>query len=256
MLRRSTALLVVLATVAALGQAGPAQQAQASLPSATTFNGQPTVGAVFLHGFTRPHTCTAAVIRSTRGNLIITAAHCFSGSGVGIIFAPGYRNGVAPYGTWTVTRSYVDPRWKSSRDPRFDYAILQVASASGRSVMSLAGGYPLGLSQPSGTSVWVPAYPAGTGGLPITCTRPQTYTSGYPTLLCNGYPGGVSGSPFLVRVGSVIYVTGVLGGLHNGGCNVYTSYASPITTAINAVYARANGNHAADVLPTPPADGC
>jgi len=54
--------------------------------------------------------CSASVVPSRRGNVILTAAHCLIDRGTGTLatkgsleFIPGYRNGVGPDGTWKVT---------------------------------------------------------------------------------------------------------------------------------------------------------
>src|SRR5688500_17661604 len=54
------------------------------------------------------HYCTASVVHSEGRDLIVTAAHCLTGSGSGgIEFVPGYREVKAPYGDWAVARTYV-----------------------------------------------------------------------------------------------------------------------------------------------------
>src|SRR5215475_13426786 len=40
---------------------------------------------------------------------------------------PGYHDGVAPYGFWTVEHAYADPDWLADQDDDRDYVILQVA---------------------------------------------------------------------------------------------------------------------------------
>src|SRR5260370_12664091 len=57
--------------------AGPAISPPPGTPSATLFNGVPTVGALFFTtngGAT--HFCTATVVDSTHENLVLTPAHC------------------------------------------------------------------------------------------------------------------------------------------------------------------------------------
>ncbi len=55
------------------------------------------VGALFADG---SHFCTASVVHSEAGDLVLTAAHCVRD---GMTFAPGYHDGVTPFGMWTVT---------------------------------------------------------------------------------------------------------------------------------------------------------
>lgn len=252
--------LLITALVSAVTVATGAMPASAaSIPTATNFGGMKTVGALFPAG-SNTHTCTASVMHSATANLIVTAAHCLHGTGAGMVFIPGYANGKAPYGRWVVTKAWAPYTWRTSQNPAYDYAILQVASQvrTGKRVgiQQVTGGYSIALTRPYGTSITVPAYNAGSGDLPVRCTNKMGLTRGYPTLMCNRYYGGVSGAPFLANVGGVTYNAGVLGGLHQGGCYSYVSYASPITKAFDQVYYRAIANGASDRLPVPGGDGC
>src|SRR6266513_1461073 len=80
------------------------------------FAGEPAVGALFTRSSGRlgPHFCTASVVDSPAGDLVMTAAHCVSGKPGTIDFVPGYDQGSTPYGGWTVTKIYVDRAWRSS----------------------------------------------------------------------------------------------------------------------------------------------
>ena len=91
------------------------------------FAGTPAVGALFTmsRGKLGQHFCTASVINSPHGDLVVTAAHCMSGMS-GVAFVPGYDHGAAPYGVWIVTKVYADRSWTSSSDPDDDVAFLQV----------------------------------------------------------------------------------------------------------------------------------
>ena len=80
------------------------------------FSGQPAVGALFTRssGQLGKHFCTASVVDSPAGDLVITAAHCVTGAAGTVEFVPGYDHGSTPYGVWTVTKVYVDRAWRSS----------------------------------------------------------------------------------------------------------------------------------------------
>ena len=69
-----------------------------------TFNGVPTVGALFFTTGSGRHYCTASVVDSDTEDLVITAAHCVYGSGYAthLEFVPGYQDGREPYGAWAV----------------------------------------------------------------------------------------------------------------------------------------------------------
>jgi V8-like Glu-specific endopeptidase len=217
-------------------------------PSAVTFDGLPEVGALFTSTPIRTHTCTASVVDSPAGDVIVTAAHCLESSVDRDVFVPMFHNGIAPYGRWHVTGAYVDPRWRSTRDPHFDYAFLTVAPQMQNDHLTsiqnaVGGGNPLALKARFGIPVLVVGYPAGVTGSPIMCATTTYNHLGYPAFDCNGYVGGTSGSPWLVLSGpsttGAIY--GVLGGLQQGGATPSTSYSSPFGSSTFTVYNCARG---------------
>lgn len=260
--RRPRSLLSALTVFSAsAGLAAAGSGAGATVPSATSFGGHPAVGALFSNPTaTGSHGCTASVVASRSGDTVLTAAHCLRGNGTGYSFVPQYRAGAKPFGVWTVTRAYVDPRWKATQDPKYDVAILTVAphtvNGVSRNIQWFTGGYRMHWAPYTGNSLYVPAYNGGSGDMPIRCTAPNYYTSGFPGFTCNGYYDGVSGAPFILMQGGVNYVAGVIGGLHQGGCSPQTSYSSPFVTAQQNLLARAQSHAAADVLPVPGSDGC
>jgi V8-like Glu-specific endopeptidase len=187
------------------------------------------------------HFCTASVVDSPVGDLVITAAHCVTGRHAGqFVFVPGYHNRQAPYGIWPVTRVFVDQNWSDSADPDDDVAFLVVRKAgTTTSLQSLTGGERLGLGQRAGQMVRVIGYPDATD-VPISCMNQAILFS--PTQLqfdCNGYTGGTSGSPLLANVsrstglGTVI---GVIGGYEQGGYTPVVSYAARLEANAAALY--------------------
>lgn len=227
---------------------------------ANPFASDPTVAAVFREGLAAGHECTASVVQSPGRNLFIGAAHCFSGATVGVHLVPGYHDGQAPYGVWTVTGAYADPSWITSQDPRRDWVFLSVApqQRNGRSVnvQDITGGNLLLFKFPAGQQVTVPAYPGGAVQQPITCKARSYSYEGYSAFNCDGYVGGTSGAPFLVATPFGPAVVGVIGGLHQGGCVSWTSYSSPLGMNAWEAYLRASFSGMPDVLPEPGPDGC
>jgi len=255
----AVALTITLSLGAGSAAADP--PAPAGTPTAVHFNGVPSVGAIFEHGLHNPHTCSASVVQSPGHDLVLTAAHCISGTGVGIVFAPGYEHGKTAYGVWTVVKTWVSRTWKTSQDPHNDYAFLQIASQVMNkrrvNIQDVTGGAVLGVAPRVGTNVTDIAYPAGIDDSPITCTTKLTGTGGYPTFNCNGYPGGTSGSPFLVEhPGRPNVVVGLIGGLHQGGCYEWNSFSSPFGSETNRTYQRAAHRLPADTVPAARSDGC
>lgn len=233
--------------------------------STATTTGQGTVathqvGALFGAGTTR-HSCTASVIHSSSGNLLLTAAHCVSGTGAGMTFAPGYANGVAPYGVWTVTSVQVPSGWITSQDPDDDIAVLTVASqvtgGSSRTVESVVGAELVGSTPSSGTSVTALGYVAGTGGSPVTCTTTTTTTGSSPTLACAGFAGGTSGGPWLtVDDSGRTTVVATVSGHNQGGCSPDVSYSAPLDDTLTALVAAASRGNPGQTVPAAGSDGC
>ena len=104
--RRSLATLVACGALVIGGPVAVAQaaaDADANAGGTVHFAGLPPVGALFASadytGSTAAHFCTATVIDSPAGDLVLTAAHCVAGASQGaytpgqITFAPGYDDG-------------------------------------------------------------------------------------------------------------------------------------------------------------------
>jgi hypothetical protein len=244
-------VLLIAALTLGLADPGAAGASNGSVPTATPVRSIKTVGPLFfpsllglvpaLHG---PHFCSASVVHSAGHDLVITAAHCVYGTGPTIEFAPGFHDGIAPYGVWQVTRLYVDRAWRTSRDPHRDVAFLRVAPRNGRHIEDVVGAHALGVPV-AGSSVTVDGYPAGSGGRPITCTNRLYLTHGYPSFACRGYVAGVSGGPWLAG-GRVV---GVIGGFEQGGCTDAISYSSPFGAWTAALLRRAQAGGPGDIVP-------
>jgi V8-like Glu-specific endopeptidase len=182
-------------------------------------------------GDTRTWMCSASLIK--RG-VVVTAAHCVANFGQSQFytnwqFVPGYRNGKAPYGTWTVQTAWVPTAYYNGTDAcavagvvcQDDVAVLVLtASATGK--------YP-------GTSTgW---YGYGWNGYGFTGGLTQITQLGYPVCLDNGFYmerndsygftssgnsnntligslmcGGSSGGPWLVNLGLRPSLTGTSAG--------------------------------------------
>jgi V8-like Glu-specific endopeptidase len=225
-----------------------------TIPTAHHFSGMPTVGPLFPSATATRHGCTASVIDSPAGNLLLTAAHCVSGRYVGTVFAPGYDAGKEPYGLWTVIAVHGATGWLKNHDTQNDYAFLVVGprTINGKvtQIQDVTGGNQLGNAAVAGETVTVPAYARGSDDQPLTCTIKVYLDDGFPAFNCNPYPGGTSGSPWLVSTAHGDVVVGVIGGLHQGGCHTYTSYSSAFSTTTWRTYATS-----AEGLPTTPFPG-
>jgi len=212
----------------------------------------PRVGAIFLGGGDL-HACTGSVLHSAAGDLVLTAAHCLGGGGPAT-FVPGFAGSAAPSDVWTLDVLYLYPRWVANKDPRADYVIARVSRADGASIEAVVGSaLSLGSAPAKGTRVNVVAYAAGVGGMPIGCqVSTGIEDGGYPALPCAGLADGTSGAPWI----SGSTVTGVIGGLHGGGCAANLSYSSPFDQHITDLLARADAAGPGDVPPAGINDEC
>jgi hypothetical protein len=256
---RRTAVPAVLLVAVLVGCAGPSPTGRAR-PEATAapaavaqpVSADPRVGAVFV-GDGPVHTCTASVLDSARGDLILTAAHCLA-DGLDATFVPGFDAAAQAQDPWHLDAVYLDSRWLDGQDPLADYAIARVSRDRGDTPGHQAGGgLALGTAPRPGTPVTVTGYQVGIGGGPIGCRAPTAVAAdGFPAVPCEGLVAGVSGAPWVA--GSV--VTGLVGGLDGGGCDEDLSYSPPFDGHIERLLARAEAGGPADAAPAADDDGC
>jgi hypothetical protein len=90
--------------------------------------------------------CSAAVISQ---RLVLTAGHCVHrgsedtlGFYTNFMFTPAYRNGQAPFGTWTATAYAVTAAWAAGKaiypNPG-DFGVLEIADQQGHRIGDLTG---------------------------------------------------------------------------------------------------------------------
>ncbi|KEF08941.1 hypothetical protein DF17_01030 [Streptomyces rimosus] len=193
------------------------------------------------------HHCTASVVHSATRDLVVTAAHCVYDGGfrTNLVFAPGYHDGVVPYGVWVPSRIVVDPRWADRRDEDHDVAFLRVrrprgSGPAGQRVEDLTGAERIRFSPPGGLPTRTVGYPDDRE-TPVSCRNTTTAVPGQLRFDCAGFPNGTSGGQMLTAVDpgtGLGTVTGVIGGLDEGGDDE-TSYSSWFGPDIAALYRRA-----------------
>ncbi|MGW5847533.1 trypsin-like serine peptidase [Streptomyces sp. NPDC055254] len=201
------------------------------------------VGPLFAGGLDGGHFCSAAVVRSAGRDVIATAAHCLDGPGT-TVFAPGYRDGTAPYGVWRLTGVHVAPGWTDGQDPDADIAFATVAPVDGGehaaledAVEDAVGGFPVAGAQPDGAAVTVVGYPRDQEA-PLRCVNATELISDTQRRIgCPDLSGGTSGSPWLVDGA----LAGVLGGHEGGGTVPEVSYSAVMGDAALELYRSAAG---------------
>lgn len=200
------------------------------------------VGALFRGGVAPfNHFCTASVVTSPGRSLIVSAAHCLSGDNSDLLFAPGYHDGLAPYGVWQVVAVQLDADWQADEDPDHDFAFAEVAPLHGRYLQDVVGGNRLGVGADVGGPVHITGYPS-VRDEPITCSNGVSWYS--PTQLriyCADYSDGTSGSPWVTKLdktgtGTVV---GVIGGFEQGGYTDDVSYTVYFASTVAALYSQA-----------------
>jgi V8-like Glu-specific endopeptidase len=205
------------------------------------FAGTPAVGALFTMsaGKLGRHFCTASVVDSPDGDLVLTAAHCMSGVS-SAVFVPGYDRGATPYGVWAVTKVYLDQSWKASSDPDDDFAFLKVGQADSIvPIEDVTGAEQLETGSPARQLVEVIGYPDATDE-PIACKNwTREPMSDQLEFDCGGYTDGTSGGPFLAGVSPQTgqgMVIGVIGGYEQGGLTPQVSYSPTFGANAAALY--------------------
>jgi V8-like Glu-specific endopeptidase len=192
-------------------------------------------------GKLKQHFCTASVIDSPHGDLVITAAHCVTGTSGTVVFVPGYDGGTTPDQVWTVTTVYVDQAWKSSANPDDDAAILRVSQpGSSVPIEDVTGADKLATGAPATRQlVQVIGYP-DSANQPITCQNwikePMTDQLEFD---CGSYTDGTSGGPFLADVDATTgqgRVIGVIGGYEQGGDTPQVSYSAVLGANVAALF--------------------
>ena len=207
------------------------------------FSGTPPVGALFTTsaGGLNQHFCTATVVHSPAGDLVITAAHCVTGTQGTLDFVPGYDQGGEPYGVWTVTKVYVDQAWSSSSSQNDDFAFVRVSRpGSSVPIEDVTGAERLDTDLPASRElVQVIGYPNATNQ-PVTCQNPiKQAMAGQLEFDCDGYTNGTSGGPFLSEIDQVTgqgLVIGVIGGYQQGGDSPQVSYSPVLGANAAALY--------------------
>jgi Trypsin len=223
--------------------AGPAITPPPGIPTARSFGGVPTVGALFFTTGSAAHFCTASVVDSKTQNLVLTAAHCVysSAPATNLEFVPGYHNGRRPHGSWVVKTIVVAAGWAKSQNRNLDFAFLVVTPPAGvqKQIQQVTGGLQLGVNKPYRRPIEVVGYNNG-ASRPVECaTHSFEFKPGQMEFYCHGFRDGTSGAPWIVRYNShngTGVVFGDIGGFELGGVLEWASYSSYFGSAALHLY--------------------
>ncbi|MEV6833372.1 trypsin-like peptidase domain-containing protein [Streptomyces sp. NPDC051133] len=225
--RPSGAVSHVARTAGHTGQTGPPTQAMGTTGDVVADRQTARVGALFdadrADDLSGGHLCTASVVHSPHGDLIVTAAHCVSDTGTDLVFVPGYRNGHAPNGVWKLEHRYLPDGWTKDQDEDSDLAFATVDDQDGKAIEDVVGANRFTTGTATGaTAVTVIGYP-DSRETPISCTnKPTSQSSTQQRIDCPAFTLGTSGSPWINSEGQVV---GVLGGYDEGGDTDDVSYS-------------------------------
>lgn len=257
--RRAVTTVTALTLAVGVNLALGGDASASPVPTAKTVGGLSMVGALFPSDQSSSHFCSASVVSTHAGNVIVTAAHCIQGDPKGEVFVPGYNRGAEPYGSWQITGAYTSPVWLRAQDPQHDYAFLTVAdkNIAGLDVtlQSVTGGMHVSTAPANGETVTVAGYNTGTDTAQ-SCTTRVEWQGAYPSFRCANYLDGSSGSPWMAQGPHGLEVVGVIGGLNQGGCDASISYSSAFKGDVHLDEHKATGHHTGETLPNPNSDGC
>lgn len=202
------------ATVA--GDAGTAAAAPDMAPAAVPENPRSQLGKVFFTLGGVNYVCSGTATNSGNGDVVTTAGHCLHEGGGGsfasqFTFVPAYNNGSAPYGQWSASDLFTSSGWANSGDFNVDvgFAVMN-ENASGQSLTSVVGSYPIAFNLARGLTYTSYGYPAGApfnGQRLYSCTgaaRPDPAGQTTQGITCD-MTGGSSGGGWITggRLNSV-----------------------------------------------------
>lgn len=209
-------------------------------PAAPQYN--PAIGALFADG---SHFCTASVVHSDLGDLLLTAAHCLhEGEGgdylTGISFAPGYHDGVAPYGYWEVDNPAVPDGWADSSDPDLDVGFATAhQTGNPKTLESITGANTLATGSGFTHQITLTGYPDAQE-TPVVCHAATEQADTYQMRVdCPGFSTGTSGGPWVIDSDPATErgtIVGVIGGYLYGGDDPDTSYSSYFDNDVATLY--------------------
>lgn len=193
------------ATETALTRTAPTARKRVPVPK--------TAGKLFFSTNQGGAVCSAATVKSRRGNQVITAGHCVN-SGPGgqgwydnFLFVPKYHKRRAPLGKWAFSNAWAFNGWINDGKFAYDQAVIQFKKRSGRKLARVTGAnrVKFGANQRQrGVRIWGwPAEgPRYNGQVAKRCDGKTTRRgrSKDAKMVCP-MTGGASGGPWLLKKG-------------------------------------------------------
>lgn len=110
--------------------------------------------------------CSASVVGGSSGNVVLTAAHCLWDPAAkvqytNVVFAPGYHDGVAPYGLWSQRDWLWHVQWHDHNKWHYDYGyIVLFPRSDGTRIVDRVGALGFRVNEGSFENIDAMGYPA------------------------------------------------------------------------------------------------
>jgi V8-like Glu-specific endopeptidase len=164
------------------------------------------VGKVFFH---KPSggdwVCSASALNSPSKQLVITAGHCVHEGAGGTwvtnwTFAPRYRSGSRPFGTFAAKQFRTFNTWISSSDLSRDVGMVTTWPLNGNKLVDVVGGNGLNWNWPKNVAITILGYPqnANNGEIQQWCQGTTSDGGGGTIAIGCNFNGGSSGGPWMM----------------------------------------------------------
>jgi V8-like Glu-specific endopeptidase len=140
----------------------------------TTYN--PAHGKVFFSDGSANYVCSGTALTSGNESVVWTAGHCVNEGPGGFYtnwaFVPAYKDGAAPYGTWTARTLLTTAAWGQQGDFGYDLGAAVMNISGGATLTDTVGSRGAAFNQPAEQPYLSHGYPAAppfSGGRMFIC---------------------------------------------------------------------------------------
>jgi hypothetical protein len=170
------------------------------------------IGKVFFTMAGQNYVCSGNAVTSANKSTVATAGHCING-GPGVFatnftFVPAYKDGDAPYGTWTARKVYTTTQWEANGNIAYDTGFAVMNPLDGEYLTDVVGGSGVEFNALRGVQYTSYGYPASApydGQQLWSCQGKATDDTTHPEFNTQGIPctmtGGSSGGPWFLSNG-------------------------------------------------------